>query len=297
MPLIGTTTDLLVIGGGFWGTAAAIIAKEDGASVIVLDSGDPKGASRNAAGIVCSHWYRQKTIRSMTPDEWDTKEVVAGISFLDRFGLRKTGEVFSSYSDPEKRERADCYLLGTPADLLDQVRRVKTVVSRLVRREGFTSAETDVGTFNARFVLVAAGVKTDDLLTASGFPPTGVVPLRGRAIIAKTEITVSTPWTYMSRPYTHWTLREFGAGRVRLGDSVERINSRGFVELRKQLGEMSPGAKVERILDGLRPVCDKFFVKRVTPRIVAATGGHRVGLGMSGYVAKRCLRLLGITPS
>ena len=57
---------------------------------------------------------------------------------------------------------------------------------------------------------------------------------------------------------------------------------------------MSPGAKTVRVLDGMRPVCERFTVCEIAPGLVAATGGHRVGLGIAGTIAERALRILGV---
>jgi hypothetical protein len=264
-------------------------------SVVTMDSRDPNAASRNAAGIVCRHWYKQNTISGMTPVSWTSTDVNDGIKFLEEFGLEKTGEIFTSYMCPEEKFRDDCYLVPSCNILESQVVITEGTVSYIVPLKGVVRVVTSLGNLYARRVVVAAGVHTDELLRASGLPVIGVRRLRGRALIARVESPLDIPVTHMSRPYTHWTVRNWGNGLVRVGDTVEKTFEGGdsrLGECRRVLRSVCGSATEMRVLDGYRPVCKQFTVCNVAERVVAATGGHRVGLALAGLVARKCLELL-----
>ena len=292
---MGVIQDLIVVGGGFWGVASALVASKKGMRVVVLDNRDPRGASRNAAGIVCKHWYKQHTITNMLPEDWTKQEIQESVQFLDPFGLSKTGEQFTSYAHNQEKWREDCYLIPSCSSLLSKFTTQLSQVLSVRPHQSRIEVVTRDGTLIAHKVLIAAGAFTDNLLKASQLPLCGVRALRGRAFIATNSLEEFVPRTHMSRPYTHYTLRPWGKGHARLGDTVEKRvegTDEPIVGLQSVLAHMSPGAKVVRVLDGWRPVCEQFTVKRVHERIVVATGGHRVGLGLAGLVANKCWELL-----
>jgi glycine/D-amino acid oxidase-like deaminating enzyme len=298
--------DLAVVGSGFWGTAVAYEAMQAGMRVLIVDARDQNGASRNAAGIVCRGWYRQETVLGMTPHDWTQDDFDVGFAWLKKHAdLRQTGEEFWSYRSPIHKVRDDCYLIPSPDAVLRLAERATFVLGKataiipespatnwrvLVEVDGVPAYET------ARQVVVAAGAWTDHLLQASGMQPIGVKSLRGRAAIVMPGADFTMPKTYMVRPYAHFTLRPWKGGLARLGDTVERKPDRELNDtpLMATLQAMSPGSKIMRMLDGNRPVCDRFTVREAAPGFVVATGGHRVGLGVAGTVAQRALKLLGI---
>lgn len=287
--------DLIVIGGGFWGTAIALVASESGLDVEILDSNDPRSASRNAAGIVCKHWYKQGTILGMTPADW-VGHVDIGMEFLRRFSINRTGEEFFSYQNKNRRLREDCYLLDSPGSVLSAFPRTIVRCESIVEAKDHVRIATNLGQVVGNNVCVAAGALTDAILASSNLSTVGVRPLRGRAITANTSTLLDVPCTYMSRPYTHWTLRKWPGGRVRIGDTVEKRLDKQDTPLnepRRLLSELCSDVANVIIVDGTRPVCDEFVVRKVSSRVIVATGGHRVGLALAGYVAERVAVLLG----
>jgi glycine/D-amino acid oxidase-like deaminating enzyme len=291
---VWAVVDLVVVGGGFWGAGVALLAGEAGWDVMLLDSGESLGASRSAAGIVCEGWYRQATVKKMMPGDWTREEVTDSIRWLERFGLEKTGEVFSSYRRSRPVLRDDCYLLPSPESLLGKVRPTGGRVLSLREAGGVVEVRTAKELLRAGRVVVAAGAFTDTLLKGSNLPVVGVVPLRGRAVVGSSSEGCKVPHTYMSRPYTHWTSRPWPGGGVRVGDTVERgAGGPGrLAELELQAGRMVKGYRRQAVLEGLRPVCGKMVVGKVSRRVIVAVGGHRVGLGLTGLVARRALSLL-----
>lgn len=298
--------DVAVIGGGFWGTAVAHEARRLGATVCHMDDGNVRGASRNAAGIVSKKWYvrgsgsQLNTVSNMFPEDWDFGDFEIGLAWLERYaGLERTGEIFWSYLKEEKRARDDVYLLPSYKIFEALSERINVHVSRIERTEsGWRVVVGNGGDIDARSVVLACGAFTDKILEDSSLPVVGVKPLVGRAVLARVTVDLSTPLTYMSRPYTHFTLRKWeqeGVGRI--GDTVEVQEKQHLEEtpLLKMLGAMAPGSDPIGTMIGYRPICKKFTVEMVAPNLVVATGGHRVGLGLSGAVAQRVLRFLKMT--
>lgn len=282
--------ELAVVGGGYWGICATYLARNAGVDAVLIDDGNPLGATRNSAGICQRWWYRQEVASRRIPSDWDWQG--PQLDWLDRLGLvRDTGEMFFTPRKPDQRRRPDC-LLVNPWEVEALVEPVAARVRRIER--GVRLLLDGGDDVVARKVLVTAGAWTDVLLDASGLPPVGVTPLRGRAYVVE-AVAPETPVTFMPRPYTHYTLRAWGPGRARIGDTVERK--------RGQLGGLSLAYReitghepdIADVLDGLRPVADRYICDEVAPGVVVATGGHRVGLGLAEPVARRALRLLGLT--
>lgn len=281
------SNDLAVVGLGFWGAQTAVAARAAGLGVTTYDDGNPLGASRNAAGIVQRSWYRQETIRKMM-GTLTLGDVDFGISALT--SLVKTGEIFTSYQNAEPRRRDDLWILPEIALPAPDIRSCVSDVRQV-------DAGWEVLGTAYRNVVVAAGWWTDEILRTSGLPMVNVRPLLGRALVAEVAGYHETvPRTHLPRPYKHLTVRPLGK-LYRIGDTTEALthldDETPFAYLEAQLAAITGGAvKVQRRLCGIRPVCDQFTVARVAPGLIAATGGHRVGLALSPAIARRALELL-----
>jgi glycine/D-amino acid oxidase-like deaminating enzyme len=288
--------DLAIVGTGFWGSAAIRIADTRGISAVSIDDMDPRGASRNAAGIVTRSWYKQHTVRSMTDGVFSMSEVDEGIDwFASNTGLQRTTEEFYSYQRPNIVNRADTYLLPGP----DRVLVEPGVVGKVTKIEGpdpwrLTLSGGD--TVVTRKVILALGYRTQELC-----PDIGVVPLHGRALVVNADTYKSKfARTYLASPYKHLTVRPWGDGEYRVGDTTER---RPLTDLEAEATYKQLLEKAERItgdnlsatgtLHGIRPVLNKMYVGHVDSDLVCITGGHRVGLALAYPAAKRALSLLG----
>ncbi|HSV39805.1 MAG TPA: FAD-dependent oxidoreductase [Nocardioidaceae bacterium] len=276
----------------------ALRLEEAGLEYRVFDDAAPTGASRNAAGICKLSWYRQETVRKMIDGVFTYAEFMRGFSWLaDRVAIAKVPERFVNAGRGTEKVHDDNYL-ADPAELLGLGRVMTTPVDKLYHDRNRVVVHTpDEGDFYCSQVVVAAGVGTDKLLADSGLgAPTGVQPLWGRAMLFDcAEPPVCT--TVMTRPYRHYTFREF-RGRVRGGDTVERGERNDkhmddlFVAAARLFGELSDVT----VFGGIRPVCRRMYVGRVSPQVIAATGGHRVGFGLAGAVSERVFELLGTSP-
>jgi len=292
--------DLVVIGGGFWGVAASSIARERGLDTLLIDNADPNGASRNAAGIVCLRWYRQDTVRHMLPDTWSAEDAIHGLEWLAKHvPLARTGEQFlNATTDSGRRYERDCYLVSSCEAVLELVPKWRANATRVTRvREGWRIGVSGDGDIITPRLIVAAGTMTDNLLASAGVRAVGVTALRGRALLLRPPQQVlhdfDVPLTVLARPYTHFTFRRWGSDLIRLGDTVERQpRDNALVELRTIARRYLPESTEEvGVMDGLRPVCGRFHVAEHAPGLVAATGGHRVGLALAEPAGRRAVEL------
>jgi glycine/D-amino acid oxidase-like deaminating enzyme len=283
--------DLLIIGGGFYGVAAALEAQKRGLEVTVVDADHSNSGSRAAAGLIRGASPR---VAGRAPAHWSWSG--PNVDWLDARGLiRGAREIIRTYRKPDAREAT--VRLVEPGRILGLIEPERAQIQRLIRSTRGWSAvgrerEGGIAVWDARRVLVTAGVWTDVLLSDSGLQPIGVTGLRGRAIILDQDehLDPGVVLSWMTRPYTTWTMRRWGK-HWRFGDSVERTD-RAYLEMiialrnhiklgRAQLGE----------LDGLRPVTERYFTELVAPGLVVSTGGHRSGLMIAGPAAERAMQL------
>jgi glycine/D-amino acid oxidase-like deaminating enzyme len=281
-----------IIGGGFWGSAVSRMLVEAQVEHVVVDDGNCSGASRNAAGICKLSWYRQETVRRMIDGVFSYADFMDGWGWLQtQVEIDHVPELFVNAPRGTSKEHTDNFL-ADPLALL-----VPAVGGRVERLRISSMNVELVGTgIFAEHVIVCAGAFTDALLMASELGrPTGVQPLWGRAIRFDCDDFEDTPrcQTVMTRPYVHYTYRHMD-GRIRGGDTVERgqRNDRHIDNLIATATPRYRGMRNMEVFGGIRPVCKRMFVDKVHPRVIAATGGHRVGFGLSGAVAMRVMDLL-----
>lgn len=295
--------DLIVIGGGFWGTMAALLAREAGQETLLLDDLNPQGASRNAAGIVSLGWYRWRMTRdkkdvvgNIFGDTFTPSDAVWGVNFLRERGLlRHTGEeVFTLAGNHKFRD--DLWLLSSPQELFELVERTEAKALCLQKLPECWSVLTENRIFNAHKLILAAGAFTDTLLEASNIPPIGVKGLRGRGLLIEPHKIFDVPLTVQVAPYSHLTMRPWGKGMARVGDTVEKIpgGDERLLPLKTFAERIAPANQIVKVFDGLRPVTEKVFIQEIKPGLVVATGGHRVGLALAPSAARKALALLGV---
>jgi glycine/D-amino acid oxidase-like deaminating enzyme len=279
-----------VVGAGFWGSAVSRLLTERGIGHIVVDDAHPLGASRNAAGICKLSWYRQDTVAKMIDGVFTYDDFAIGFEWLrDQVIIDHVPETFVNMGRGTSRMHSDNYLADPAALLITDA--VETEVTELRPHLGGVY----VGDLFVDQVVVCAGARTDALLEASGLGrPTGVQPLLGRAIRFDCADFDKTPecMTVMTRPYVHYTFRHLN-GQIRGGDTVERKrDDKRLADLYATAIARYTGVREITEFGGIRPVCKRMFVGRVHPRVIAATGGHRVGFGLAGAVARRVVELL-----
>lgn len=297
------TYDMVVIGGGFWGSSCARHAQEQGISVFQIDCGKPQGGSRNAAGIVHRQWFERGPMAKLLPTWWMPEDLEYSVDWLTRHcGLKHTGESFYNLTRPnaQPKHRKDCYLLPTIKHLARLDACAPHKVKRIVRRGAgrpFT-LECDDAALETRSVVVAAGAWADKILRQSDLPPLGIEPLRGRALVARPQADLAAlkdgvPIAMMTRPYKSYTAREWEGSRVRFGDTVEYLkgDDRELNHLRALAERYAPNCVVDHVLDGVRPLLARFHVEEVCHGLIAATGGGRVGLTAAPAAGRRAVLL------
>jgi glycine/D-amino acid oxidase-like deaminating enzyme len=294
--------NLLVVGAGFWGSTAAIIARAHGHAVTVLDDGNPRGASRNAAGMVHPEWYKHASGASYRiPTRWTPAHISESIGWLETtWGATSRGELFSSYHNPEAwRHKPGLRTLHNPLAILESAEPERARITHVEpAHQGWAAVAEDGRTWEARTLLLATGAWTDAILETSGLPPVGVVPLRGHALIITGDLVSDLPMTRYVAPYRHYTIRPWlKRGQWRAGDTVERTISTERAAatlgtLRDYCKTMIPEHQEQDVLDGYRPIRPDhgMDVETIAPGLLVATGGHRIGLGVAAVAAHDVLR-------
>lgn len=293
--------DLVIVGSGYWGAAVYLFAKQRGLSVKVVDDGDLKSGSRNASGIADIRAYRSSVFRKYWPSDWADSELVESFDWLCKIGGRITQETFwNQYQNRSPRKGTECVYVATPATLTSQIQEGDIVSSRVEQiRPGKQTSLVQLQngkTLETRHVVIAAGYQTDSLLIASGLRVIGVTGLYGRGIIARSKSLrpeLPLPISVMIRPYCKHTVRSWPGGRYKIGDTAEEKPNDNKLEALRTVGRLVLGNFQEQtIQEGYRPVADKFLVAEVCPRVIVATGGHRLGLGLAGLVGKKVLEII-----
>ncbi|UDL16199.1 hypothetical protein SEA_KOZIE_3 [Microbacterium phage Kozie] len=283
-----------VIGNGFWGSAIARRLREVGHDVTVYADPATPGASFAAAGLVKLGWYRTDTVRRIVGDAYTVEEIEDGFTWLQgHIGVTTAHETFINQMRGTRRQTEEAHL-ADPAEVM--IRPDAGRVLSLQPLLGAVAVETARTVTEHSHVVVAAGAKTDEVLGGLGY--TGVTPLHGRAAMfdaPEPEEGSTGLLSVMTRPYNHVVIRRL-RGRWRAGDTVERggrIDPKRIAEVIQTAGRYFEGMRDVEVIGGDRPVCpDGLQVREITPGIIAATGGHRVGLGLSGAVALHVERLI-----
>lgn len=287
--------DLIVIGGGYWGSAICYEARLRGINAVVLDSNDPKSGSRNASGILHPKTYSSPLFKKYMPDDWTKEDLAASFAWLKKHcGAREVVEHFVNWTRPDLgvRKLPVGYYLDSNEALTGLVAPIKSIVEDIER----SGPDWIVNQWHsAPRLVIAAGIHTDEMivLAVGAEHCVGVSALFGRGLGVRGTSTQPSPIVVQTRPYRKFETRPWG-DLIRVGDTAE-VNpdeTKYRAELRAVADWLAPGSETVRWFEGYRPVCEKFTVKLVAPGLVAATGGHRMGLGLSGLVAVKALALL-----
>lgn len=270
------TYDLLVVGAGYWGAAVAFEAKRRGWSVAVIDDGDPRSGSRNASGICDPRAYHSSVFAKYWPPNWQPSDLTESLAWLvDRGGYRVREYFWNRFAGTAPRTGAECVYVADPTTLT---------------RSAYPRLNKGVRDVPHRRLLVAAGYRTDDVLASLGLPTLGVRPLPGRGIIASGTPSTPLPSSVMIKPYVKHTVRSWAGGFWKVGDTAEQEFKDSRLEALRDVGRACLKDYVEvRVNEGVRPVLDRFTVEKLMPRVVVATGGGRLGLGVAGLVAEKVL--------
>ena len=286
--------DLIVVGGGYWGSAIAHEAGQRGLDAAVLDDFNPASGSRNASGILHPKTYSSPLFKKYMPADWTKADLLASFEWLKRHcGAVETVEHFTNWTRPDLGVRTlpVGYYLPSNEALTGLVSPFNEVVESIRREDGLWTVN---GMYRAPRLVVAAGIGTDAVLALAGVAPIGVTALFGRGLGVRGTTSHPSPLVVQTRPYRKFETRPWG-DLLRVGDTAEvkPDEAKYRAELRAVADWLAPGSETVEWYEGYRPVCEQFTVRLVAEGLVAASGGHRMGLGLSGLVAVKTLSLLG----
>lgn len=274
------TWDLLIVGGGYWGAAVSFEARKKGWRVAVVDDGDKRSGTRAASGVADRSAFKSEVFRKYLPVGWSDSDLDDSFNWLLERGGETVGEYFwNRFAGTGPREGSECVYIEGP----------ETITNLLgsTYRGRFDPSKVDY-----KRLVVAAGYRTDEVLAQLGLDPLGVGKLYGRGIVAEGTPSLVTPVSVMIRPYCKHTVRRWGSGQWKVGDTAEKIPNEKYLESLREVGRsvLSDYREV-KVSEGFRPILPKFTVEKLTPSIVVATGGHRLGLGLAGLVAKKVMEM------
>ncbi|MBS2035917.1 FAD-binding oxidoreductase [bacterium] len=268
--------DVLVIGGGFWGSAITQRLRRSGLNVACLDADLEGAASRAAAGLV-----RHSSWHSPPAPWWEQEHSQACHEFFSQGWVDEY--TFNRYQT-EPRLKGTVWCGDFPWVETEPAR-----IQRLRPENGGWWAEG----WQARQVVLSAGCWCDPILAESGLPLTGVQPWRGSALLARGGIRRVLTRTYRLPGDTRtrtMTARNWGKSQLRLGDSLPDREPEQLAEMRWFLGNLQVTEGEE--IWGWRPRLARPLVENWAPGLVVATGGHRNGLALAPAVALRVQQLL-----
>jgi glycine/D-amino acid oxidase-like deaminating enzyme len=298
------SAELIVIGGGYWGAGIAFEGRQRGWTVLVIDDGDGRSGSRAASAICDPHAYRTRIGKKHLPPDWTDQDLTGSFDWLiQRGGYRCREYLWNIRRNTPPHFRGEVILLADP--------HVLTRLAGPFVRGQVVHAERDGGRWEvvvdpvesagqrlyltAKRVAIAAGYRTDDCLDAFGLQPLGVGRLYGRGlnVVGATHAGVPHPISVQLRPYLKHTVRPWRDGTWRIGDSAEENPDDRYVANLHTVGnKVFQHYTVQEVVEGFRPVLDRFLVTDLSPGLVVATGGHRLGLGITGLVAKKATEML-----
>lgn len=274
-------TELIVVGGGYWGVATVLMARSKGIDAQLADVVHVNSGSRAASGYYSSAWYEPGQINRAAM--WAEK---LGVK------LNNTG-AWVYKKKKQKTWKSDWYTFN-PGQFLGLV---KPDIQSSVVAVGPGFVDVFGMRYQATNVVVAAGVWTDQILRNSALPELGVTGLRGTGIIFKgNQASVEL---HEINPYRQVALREWGPGQFRVCATLEASSSKTPADYAKAMLKVVEGhvplkQEVERF-SGYRPLVPAGpTVRLVANKVVASCGGGRTGGILAFWAAEQALHLLGL---
>jgi glycine/D-amino acid oxidase-like deaminating enzyme len=295
--------DAIVVGSGFWGAAIARKLKNEGMDYAVIDHGDLRSGTRNSGAYTCLRWFSSGTVTKQLQPTWTKEKIEAWVNWLVRQEyLESVGQwIYHKRLDTWKRYD-DCYLMKDVSLFSNRTKYVlHAKVYCIDQKKDHCVVATDSGMYKAHQVVLATGAWTDELLKLSGLSPIGVTVINGRAIIVEPTdkiIRKRIEWnneviSVSVRPFKNYDLLRNAKDWWYFGATTERSESESAYS--EMLGAaalvLGENVKVKRTLTGVRPIYSGGVV-RVSERIIAATGGGRIGLALAGPAAEDVISLL-----
>lgn len=276
--------DLIVIGGGLFGSMIARYFEHKGAEVIVLDSDEKLSASKCSLGVWRDSWVEKIKVQSENSLEiWDEVGIVP--DEVDFFDMDKEEEFKMKWVDFSK-------ISMRPVPF-----KVHSVKNNRVK--GYYFEDGDQMELKAKNVVIAAGVYTDFILNNSNYPTIGLDGYWGANFVVNMNIDVSRISTWA--PYKQNVLHKIDDDHFTFSDGVKiknptlddkrikKVSPRIKTHLDEIVMANVDPEKIVQVREGLRPFLPKglmSFVNKHDKNLFSATGGAKNGTVLCGHVAK-----------
>lgn len=266
--------DVIVVGGGLFGSIAAANLRSSGMSVLVIDDGRPRSGSRAAGCLMKPSWL----------SKMGKENVDKSFAVLDRlYGLKTVDlwagpvKVAAQWINPDK-------VMGNLLDDLDRkVGKVSEVGSGYVKL-----VEPGQFTIRAKHIIVACGVWNKELLPFTEVVGKVGVSVRLDAPPADNRID---PWA----PYKQ-LVRFAAEGFAWAGDGTAILdanwNYARHITSVKRITDWAGGGEVR---EGIRPYVntpDPAALKQEAFGLWSLTGGGKNGTAAAGWAAAQLVERL-----
>lgn len=261
--------DVIIVGGGLFGSIAGAALRDAGMDVLIIDDGRPRSGSRAAGCLMKPSW-----LQKMGKDN-----VERSFRLLDRlYGLRTVSLKAGPVSVNAEWINPDVVMGG---DRLNA--SVGAVEPNFVHLENLTSLQ-------AKTIIVACGAWTRQLIR--GVPVVGKVGLSLRLFkeVEDNRISVWAPYKQLVRfscDGFHWA----GDGTAILEKNWDGLREE---QSTKRISDFA-GQGGGEVRIGVRPFAqtsDPAALEEVAPGLWSLTGGGKNGTAAAGWAAAKLLEAL-----
>lgn len=263
--------DVIIVGGGLFGSIAAEALRKAGMDVCLIDDGRPRSGSR-AAGCLMKPSWLQKMGRS---------NVDASFSLLDRlYGLRTVSLKAGPLTVDAKWINPDVVMSSE---------RITRHVAKVASFPGGNRVRfRDMEPMDAKVVIVAAGAWTRELINGAPIVGKAGVSVRLNSPPTDNRISVWAPYKQLVR-FSQPDFRWAGDGTAILTKNWNLDRERACLD---RIIEFA-GEGQARV--GIRPFAqtsDPAALEEIAPGLFSLTGGGKNGTAAAGWAAAQLLERL-----
>jgi glycine/D-amino acid oxidase-like deaminating enzyme len=272
-----TMRDVIIVGGGLFGSIAGAALRDAGMDVLIIDDGRPRSGSRAAGCLMKPSW-----LQKMGKDN-----VEQSFRLLDRlYGLRTVSLKAGPVTVGAEWINPDEVLNG---------RLVECFPYRVAKVSSFPGGNRvrlnpDLKPIDAKHVIVACGAWTRQLI--HGVPVVGKVGLSLRLFkeVEDNRISVWAPYKQLvrfSQDGFHWA----GDGTAILEKNWDGLREE---QSTKRISDFA-GQGGGEVRVGIRPFAqtsDPAALEEVAPGLWSLTGGGKNGTAAAGWAAAKLLERL-----
>lgn len=274
--------NIIIVGGGLFGSIAAKLAREAGHEVCVIDNKAPWAASKASGCVIAPSW-----LSSLSREQIDT-----GMGVLnDLYTVHDIEFQTNALAKFKAKRIAPSDILGDPT-IIGEVTEVLDGVVKFVIK-----GDTTVSAMRGK-VLVAAGIGT------AGHLIKAMPEMRGLwGASMRFRGAIDCPRIHAYAPYKQAVAFQLNKREVWMGDGTALVDKtwresrEGRIDNTARRGASLFGLSLEQVkfAEGARPYVNGhkagFFVK-VTPNVWVSTGGAKNGTLLAAASAAQFLREL-----